>query len=259
MESIWEVFKSVTGERLSGRWQNKSYRKLLIIIIFFSFFILFTFITAKIIVPLGSGTESIDENSERFRLFCSVTQHPDSCFNSISSIITTHNPYKETGPDEFFVAYIKLAIDNISSLDSLDQSIISNSEESRTESVLKNCTSSWSESVSLLNKSLAMLGKETTWIFTWLVDHGIPLTFDENRDLMMWLGGSFSKLAKCFIDLSLIKVEVESTALDELTTKVYEATVDVSNIVDIFLKKEAIFRKFHPSPNNYSRVEFKDI
>lgn len=172
-----------------------------------------------------------DESSKRnssnsVKLFCSETQDPELCFASISSGVKE----SETDPDDIFAVSLKVARNNVTSLVPLMREVLLSSSRGGAESALEHCTWSFTDSLSQLNKSLSTLG----------VDPGMrALTSDQREDLMTWLVKAMSALDTCGDVLDY----VGSTAVNELSVKVYKARVQVSNSRDFLLYKDIIMEK----------------
>lgn len=246
----------------SSRNPQKTYKSL-IIIISFSFIILVSLIVSSMILfhlhnhnynLTSEPTESHRPNSANLKTFCSVTQDPELCFNSISSFIKG----TETDPDDIFAVSIKVAIDNITSVVPLMREVLLGSSMTGAESALKYCTESVSDSLSQLNKSLTAVllrAEENSRVFSSdvPVDLGMePSTADRRGDVMTWLTRAMSGLDTCVDILD----GVGSVAVDELSVKVYKARVQANNSREFLLFKEKILEHFviRPAGNTDKRL-----
>ncbi|KAA8540948.1 hypothetical protein F0562_024914 [Nyssa sinensis] len=191
--------------------QNKTARKPLFTVVI-SIIILLTVVIGAMIGALihESKTESAQASSlsanpiESIRAVCSVTQYPDSCFTSISSINTNSPP--KTDPERIFNLSLQVAITELSNLSSLPKTLISKSNDLRTESALRDCASLFDDALSQLNTSASSMD----------VGRGEKmLTKAKISDMKTWISAAMTNQETCLDGLE----EMGSTVLDEVRTK----------------------------------------
>uniref|UniRef100_A0A5B7BTU6 pectinesterase n=1 Tax=Davidia involucrata TaxID=16924 RepID=A0A5B7BTU6_DAVIN len=216
--------------------QNNTARKPLITVVI-SLIILLTVIIGAMIGALihDSSTESAEASSlsansaESIRAVCSVTQYPDSCFTSISSVNTNTPP--KTDPERIFNLSLQVAIDELSNLSSLPKTLISKSNDPRSESALRDCVSLFDEALSQLNRSASSMD----------VCRGEKvLTEAKISDMKTWISASMTDQETCLDGLE----EMGSTVLDEVRTKVQKSREYMSNSLAILSSIQTVLEKF---------------
>lgn len=161
-----------------------------------------------------STTEPPDSPSVSIRSVCSVTQHPDSCFTSISSLKT--NPQND--PQLIFSLSLQLGANELANL--------SRSHYSRTDSALRDCDELFDDAQSQLNNSV--------------VSMRLGLTEERIGDMNAWISAGMTDLETCLDRLE----EMGSMALDEMRVKVQRPKEYMSNSQAILANIHQLHAKF---------------
>ncbi|KAK9278458.1 hypothetical protein L1049_028023 [Liquidambar formosana] len=216
---------------------NPTTKRPLITIVAISAILLLTVILAATFASLvlESNTESAEEEfsslppAESIKAVCSVTQYPDSCFTSISSINTSPKP----DPELIFKLSLQASVTQLSDLSSFLKTLSSNSIPNGPppDSAVSDCRSLFDDALSRLNDSVSTMevgkGKKV-------------LTKGKIDDIKTWVSGAMTDQETCLDGLE----EMGSTALVEVKGKVQRSREYLSNSLAIVDKMYALLDKF---------------
>ncbi|KAH7858611.1 hypothetical protein Vadar_025864 [Vaccinium darrowii] len=196
-----------------------------------SLILLLTLTLAAALVALiyESTTEAPDSPSESLNAVCSLTPHPRTCFTSISSL--TFNS-SLADPELIFTLSLRASLDQLKNLTSLPKTLISKSNDRRSESALRDCESLFGDAVSRLGDSVRAVE----------VGAG-ERVLDEGKigDLMTWISGAMTYQETCLDGLE----EMGSTVLGEVRVKVQKSKEYLSNSLAILANMQSLLQKFH--------------
>ena len=180
------------------------------------------------LIHLSSSPSSLGSDSaESLRTVCAVTQHPDSCFATISSL---NNPPKPD-PVHFYNLSLQVTIQELKNLSSLPESLIPRSNDKRTESALRDCASLFDEAVSQLGRSFdeMKVGPDEK-----------VLSEMKISDMQTWISAAMSDQETCLDGLE----EMESSLVDEVKVKVRDSKDYMSNSLAILNNIKPLLQKF---------------
>ncbi|KAM7486825.1 hypothetical protein LguiA_002834 [Lonicera macranthoides] len=163
---------------------------------------------------IHESTTEPSEFSESIRSVCSVTQHPDSCFTSISSLKAD----PQNDPQLIFSLSLQLGVNELANL--------SRSHFSPTDSALRDCDELIGDAMNGLNNSVASMR--------------LGLTEEMTGDLNAWISGAMTDLETCLDGLE----EMGSTAVDEVRVKVRISKEYMSNSLAILANIHQLLAKF---------------
>ncbi|KAL6954136.1 hypothetical protein U1Q18_048537 [Sarracenia purpurea var. burkii] len=173
------------------------------------------------------------KSAESIRSICSVTQFPDTCFASISSLTNSSRCSLFKGdPELIFSLSLQVAINELLNLSSMPKTMIYKSNDPRTESALKDC-------VDLLGNALSQIGKSATAM---VVGPGEKMLTEEKiGDLKTWINAAMTDQETCLDGLE----EMGSTVVDEARLKVQRSKEYMSNSLAILSNIQTVLQKFH--------------
>ncbi|KAD4385594.1 hypothetical protein R6Q59_010353 [Mikania micrantha] len=177
--------------------------------------------------PSESEQSSSIKSSNSIKTVCAVTQHPDSCFTSISAI----NSGNVVDPEMIFNLTLRLAVDEFANISSLPKTLISKSNDLRTGSALRDCATLFDDALSQLSRSVEAMrvGPEA-----------VVLTKGKVADLMTWISAAMTNQQTCVDGLE----EMGSTAVDEVKLRVQRSTEYMSNSLAILSNMDSILDRF---------------
>ncbi|KAL7161440.1 hypothetical protein ACSBR2_041995 [Camellia fascicularis] len=183
--------------------------------------------------PESSSSISNNNAVESIKAVCSVTQHPNSCFSSISSF-DNHSPCRlpKADPELILNLSLRVAVKELTDLKSLPKTLISKSNDARSVSALKDCVSLFDDALSQLNKSVELMD----------VGPGEKvLTEAKIGDMKTWVSAAMTNQETCLDGLD----EMGSTVGDEVRGKVQNSKEYMSNSLAILANIQAVLDKFH--------------
>ncbi|GFZ12100.1 hypothetical protein Acr_23g0004850 [Actinidia rufa] len=208
-----------------------------IIAVAISLIVLLTVVIGGTIAALihESATEPPDEfpslssnPTESLRVVCSVTQFPDSCLSSLNNTCTL----SKADPERIFNLSLRVAMDELRNLSSLPKTLISKSNDPRSESALNDCADLFGDSLSQLGESAAAME----------VGPGEKMLTEEKiGDLKTWISGAMTNLETCVDGLE----EMGSTVLDEVKAKLQKSKEYISNSLAILSNIHTVLEKLH--------------
>ena len=150
---------------------------------------------------------------------CSVTQYPDSCVSSISSLDTSNT----TDPEELFRLTLRVAIAELSKLSSLPRQLSAKSNDAQLKKALGVCETVFEDAIDRLNDSISSME----------VREGEKLlSASKIDDIKTWLSATITDQETCLDALE----ELNSTLLNEVKTAMQNSTVFASNSLAIVAK-----------------------
>lgn len=233
---------------------NNHRRRRYIVLAAASFAIFLTVVIAVMVIALvyESATESPEEDEghpsksspssssisynpvESLKIVCSVTQHPDSCISSISSLNNNNNNDPKADPVHFFNLSLAFSFNEVKNLSSLPKELIPKANDKRIESALQDCSSLFENSVSQLNDSAALMK----------VSPGEKVFTDlKISNLQTWISAAMTDEETCFDGLDEIGGGV-STVGDEVKMKVHKSQEYMSNSLAILNNIQSLLGKF---------------
>ncbi|MCL7043079.1 hypothetical protein MKW94_012456 [Papaver nudicaule] len=172
--------------------------------------------------------------SQSIKAVCSVTQYPDSCFRSISSM---HNGSSDSpDPKELFLLSLKAAVKELSGLTSLPDNIISkkiNGVDRRVKNALLDCKSLFDDAIEELNSSISSitdLGPDKDMLSTARIEN-----------IKTWLSSAITDQETC-LD-GLIEMNTSSPIHERVKSAMKNSTEFTSNSLAIVTKIIPILEK----------------
>nr|XP_033515308.1 putative pectinesterase/pectinesterase inhibitor 26 [Nicotiana tomentosiformis] len=174
-------------------------------------------------------TPSVSSNSaDSLKAVCAVTQHPESCFDSISSLQSS--PPKPD-PEQFLNLSLQATIRELNNVSSLPKTLISKVNDPGTVSALKDCVSLFDDALSQLNQSAELLkvgpGEKA-------------LTEKKVKDMQTWISASMTDQDTCLEGLD----EMGSPLVGEVKARVQNAKEYMSNTLAILSNMPSLLQKF---------------
>ncbi|XP_059642989.1 pectinesterase 3 [Cornus florida] len=188
-----------------------------------------TFVGALIHESLTED-ESLEESANSahsLRAVCSVTQYPDSCFTTISSL---NHPLSSSKPDPELIFNLSLQV-AVNELTHLSKTLIPKSNDPGTESALRDCVDLFGAALSQLNRSAASMGVGSAEEM---------MTEVKINDMKTWISAAMTDGETCLDGLE----EMGSTVLDEVRSKVQKSKEYMSNSLAILANIDTLLRKF---------------
>ncbi|CAH9092552.1 unnamed protein product [Cuscuta europaea] len=158
---------------------------------------------------------------------CAVTQHPHSCFVSMSPFASPPKP----NPEHFLNVSLWVAINELVNLTSLPKSLISKVNDRGGQSALQDCESLFNNALSQLNESAALIN----------AGRGeIVLTPMEIGNLRTWISAAMTDEDTCTDGLE----EMQSTVTDTVKAMVQRSNEYMSNTLAIVSSLQSLHEKF---------------
>ena len=124
--------------------------------------------------------------SNSIKAMCSVTQYPDSCFASVSSMKES-NSTKD--PEELFKLSLRVAAKALSELSSLTDSVTIPSNDRRLEAAIRDCKELFDDSVDRLQDSISSMSPTNP--------KEKMLTTAKINDIRTWLSAAIANQETC--------------------------------------------------------------
>ncbi|KAI3920685.1 hypothetical protein MKW92_021046 [Papaver armeniacum] len=174
--------------------------------------------------------------SQSIKAVCSVTQYPDSCFASISSMYngSSNNP---VDPKELFLLSLKSAVKELSGLTSLPDDIISgkiNGVDRRVENALLDCKSLFDDAIDELNSSISSItngGHDQDLLSTGKIEN-----------IKTWLSSAITDQETCLDGLT--EMNTSTPIHDRVESAMKNSTEFTSNSLAIVAKILPMLEKF---------------
>ncbi|KAF8393700.1 hypothetical protein HHK36_021947 [Tetracentron sinense] len=237
-----DTIKSFKGYGKVDELEEQSFRRKTrkrLIVISVSAIVLLALVIGAVVGTLihknnnNNNTESTDTPSspttpaESIKAVCSVTQYPDSCFSSISSLQSSN----KADPEELFKLSLQVAVNELSKLSSLPEKLIGKANDARVEGALRDCQGLFEDAIDQLNTSISSMQVR---------DGGEKLlSASKINDIKTWLSTTITDQETCLDGLE----EVNSTLLVEVKTAMKNSTEFSSNSLAIVAKILTILEK----------------
>lgn len=163
------------------------------------------------------------------KTLCSVTQYPNSCFSSISTLDTTNT----TDPEVLFKLSLRVAVDELSKLaDDLPAKLIAGTNDTHLKLALNVCQGLFEDAVDRLNDSISSME----------VGKGEKLLSSAKiSDLETWLSAAITDQETCLDSLQ----ELNSTLVNDVRTAMENSTEFASNSLAIVAKILGLLSNFN--------------
>lgn len=193
-----------------------------------SLILISTLVIGTIIVALTHNKSTTQPPPDPIKTVCSVTQNPNSCFTSISSLKASP---PQNDPELIFALSLQLAVNELTNLSSLPKTLISKSNDPGTESALRDCANLFDDALSQLNNSVALV----------VVGSGKEILTDEKiGDLKTWISGAMTDEETCLDGLE----EMGSAVTNEVREKMNKSKEYMSNSLAILANINLLLVKF---------------
>lgn len=160
---------------------------------------------------------------------CSVTQYPNSCYSSISSLETSNT----TDPEVLFKLSLRVAINELSNLaNDLPTKLTASTNDTKVKAAIKVCQGLFEDAVDRLNDSISSMevGKDEKLLSSAKID-----------DIKTWLSTTITDQETCLDSLQ----ELNSTLLESMRTATKNSTEFASNSLAIVAKILGLLTNFN--------------
>lgn len=181
----------------------------------------------------NSDGHTPSNSADSLKIVCAVTQHPGSCFDSISSLNNGPGPGSGSKPDpeQFLNLSLQATVRELTNVSSLPKTLISKVNDPGTVSALKDCISLFDDALSQLNQSAELLN----------VGPGeSALTEMKVKDLQTWISAAMTDQDTCLEGLD----EMGSPLLGDVKARVQNAKEYMSNTLSILSNMPNLLQKF---------------
>lgn len=168
--------------------------------------------------------------SASLKAVCSVTQYPDSCFSSISSLEASNST---TDPEQLFQLSLKVAVNELSKLSSLPDELIAKSNDTKIKHALADCKDLFEDAVDRLNDSISSMNVDG--------NKDDLLTVSKINDMKTWLSSTITDQETCLDGLR----EFNYTLVEHVKTLMNNSTVFASNSLAIVAKIMSLLADFN--------------
>ncbi|XP_060202955.1 putative pectinesterase/pectinesterase inhibitor 26 [Lycium barbarum] len=171
---------------------------------------------------------STPSSPDPLKIVCAVTQHPGSCFDSISSL-NTNQPKPD--PEYFLNLSLQAIVKELTNVTLLPKALISKVNDPGTVSALKDCISLFDDALSQLNESAELLN----------VGPGeSALTVMKVNNMQTWISAAMTDQDTCLEGLD----EMGSPLVGEVKARVQNAKEYMSNTLAILSNMPNLLQKF---------------
>ncbi|KAJ0983752.1 hypothetical protein J5N97_002108 [Dioscorea zingiberensis] len=178
----------------------------------------------------GTNSSSTPSTSmaSSIKAMCKVTRYPDSCFSSLSSAEASTST-STSDPEELFKLSIRIAMDTVSNLSSLPDTLSVPANDKRLRAALDSCKELFEDAVDHLNTSLASLSPAPGEKL---------LTSTKMDDLKTWLSAAITDQATCLdgfegtVGDAGAKMEAAMKNSTEFTSNALAIAAGIFNIMD---------------------------
>lgn len=164
---------------------------------------------------------------------CGVTQYPNSCLSSISSLPNSNT----TDPELLFKLSLRVAADELSNLQKLPSKLKANVKESRVQKAIDVCAAVFDDALDRLNESISSL--ETAG------DGGKILSPSKIGDVETWLSAALTNQETCLDALDELNSTAAREILGDLRTAMKNSTEFASNSLAIVTKILTLLSNFN--------------
>lgn len=173
--------------------------------------------------PESPSLSSSSDSAESVKTVCGVTQYPTSCFNSISSLVTSKKP----DPETIFNLSLQVSIKELKNLSSFVTSV----NDVNSQAAINDCVNQFDDALSRLNDSLLAMevgpGEKA-------------LTMEKVNNIQTWISAAMTDQETCLEGLE----EMGSRVLDEVKAKMERSKEFLSNSLAIIAKMQVLLEKF---------------
>ncbi|MCD7457157.1 hypothetical protein HAX54_034363 [Datura stramonium] len=178
--------------------------------------------------PEGRTPLVSSNSADSLKTVCAVTQHPGSCFDSISSL---NSSASKPDPEHFLNLSLQATVRELTNVSSLPKTLISKVNDPGTVSALKDCISLFDDALSQLNQSAELLN----------VGPGEDaLTVMKVKNMQTWVSAAMTDQDTCLEGLN----EMGSPLLGEVKARVQNAKEYMSNTLAILSNMPSLLQKF---------------
>lgn len=166
-------------------------------------------------------------SAQSIRAVCSVTEHQDSCFTSISSLNSSVKP----DPEAIFELSLRVCVNEVSDASLFVRNLVKSSNDARSKGALADCGGQLDDAASRLGDSVAAM------------DAGPgekALTELKISNIQTWVSAAMTDQETCLDGLE----EMGSTVLDEVRDQLSRSREFMSNSLAICAQMSAILDKF---------------
>ncbi|KAG2722496.1 hypothetical protein I3843_02G113700 [Carya illinoinensis] len=163
------------------------------------------------------------------KTMCGVTQYPNSCYSSISSLDATNT----TNPEVLFKLSLRVAIKELSKIaDELPAKLLAGTNDTRVRDALIVCQGLFQDAVDRLNDSISSVEVGL---------QGEKLNDSKISDMKTWLSTTITDQETCLDALQ----EINSTLLENVKTAIQNSTEFTSNSLAIVAKILSLLTNFN--------------
>lgn len=179
----------------------------------------------------GHKTSPSSNSADSLKIVCAVTQHPETCFDSISSLNNKPGPGPKPDPEQFLNLSLQATVRELINVSSLPKTLLSKVNDPGTVSALKDCISLFDDALSQLNQSAELLR----------VGSGeSALTEMKVKNMQTWISAAMTNQDTCLEGLD----EMGSPLLGEVKARVQNAKEYMSNTLAILSNMPNLLQKF---------------
>lgn len=176
----------------------------------------------------GRTPSPSSSSADSLKIVCAVTQHPGSCFDSISSLNSTST---KPDPEQFLNLSLQATVKELTGISSLPKTLLSKINHPGTVSALKDCISLFDDALSQLNQSAELLNVGTG---------ESALTVMKVKNMQTWISAAMTDQDTCLEGLD----EMGSPLLGEVKARVQKAKEYMSNTLAILSNMPNLLKKF---------------
>ncbi|MED6163694.1 Pectinesterase 3 [Stylosanthes scabra] len=225
-------------------FQKKTRKRLIILIV--SSIVLITLIIAAVLGTVLHNRRSSSSSSSpssspasSLKAVCEVTQYPNSCMSSISSLPDYSNT---TDPHVLFSLSLRVAINELSKLSHYPSKLRSSIKEPRLQKAIDVCSSVLADAIANFNDSISSLDAA-----------GKLPSATKISDIRTWVSAAITNQDTCLDALQEVNSTAAKAALENMQTAMKNSTEFSSNSLAIVTKILGVLSRFN-SPVNGRRL-----
>ncbi|KAA8541574.1 hypothetical protein F0562_022726 [Nyssa sinensis] len=182
------------------------------------------------VVPSSSSPTS---TAESLKAVCSVTQHPDSCFFSISALETSNTT---NDPEELFKLSLHVILNELSKLSSLPETMMAKINDESVKNALSVCQTVFEDAIDTVNDSISSMDVNKSKKL---------LSPSKINDLRTWLSTTITDQETCLDALAELNSTASIALLEDVRGLIKNSTEFASNSLAIVSKILGILSKFN--------------
>ncbi|KAF8037256.1 hypothetical protein BT93_B0230 [Corymbia citriodora subsp. variegata] len=167
-------------------------------------------------------------SAQSIRAVCSVTQHQDSCFASISSLNSSVKP----DPEAIFELSLRVCVNEVSNASLFVRNLVKSSNDARSKGALGDCAGLLEDAAGRLADSVAAMAGPG--------EDKAALTELKISNIQTWVTAAMTDQETCLDGLQ----EMGSTVLDEIRDRLSRSREFMSNSLAICAQMNAILDRF---------------